>query len=229
MHVAGRREGSDASLDRDPERVPTLSPRSPTGWWARSPRHPPNGRTRPRAADGRRDRRRACSPPRSRRLRWAVAAFMNSGGVRSDLSSTKSRATRPTGRSRTGRYFHRPAVRQHARRQDGAPASRSTTCEAAVEQSVRGKQSHHAPRRRTSLPAERSTRRPDIVDGTLTLDDGATRQGGDLPGRAQNNFTANGGDGYTVFRSCTEPLGGDVDIDAFVEYLGKTWPLAPWC
>ena len=31
-----------------------------------------------------------------------------------------------------------------------------------------------------------------------------------------NNFIADGGDGYTVFRDqCTEPLGGEVDLDAF--------------
>ena len=31
-----------------------------------------------------------------------------------------------------------------------------------------------------------------------------------------NNFMADGGDGYTVFRDqCTQPLGGEVDLDAF--------------
>ena len=36
---------------------------------------------------------------------------------------------------------------------------------------------------------------------------------------AVNNFMADGGDNYTVFRSCTQPLGGDVDLDAFARYL----------
>jgi hypothetical protein len=27
-----------------------------------------------------------------------------------------------------------------------------------------------------------------------------------------NNFMADGGDGYTVFRACTDPLGGEVDL-----------------
>ena len=31
-----------------------------------------------------------------------------------------------------------------------------------------------------------------------------------------NNFLATGGDGFTVFNQGTDPLGGDVDIDAFV-------------
>ena len=42
-----------------------------------------------------------------------------------------------------------------------------------------------------------------------------------------NNFIADGGDGFTVFRSCTNPLGGEVDIDAFARYLGAHSPLSP--
>ena len=42
-----------------------------------------------------------------------------------------------------------------------------------------------------------------------------------------NNFIADGGDGFSVFRSCTNPLGGDVDIDAFARYLGAHSPLSP--
>ena len=42
-----------------------------------------------------------------------------------------------------------------------------------------------------------------------------------------NNFMADRGDGYTVFRSCTQPLGGEVDLDAFARYLGAHSPVAP--
>ena len=43
-----------------------------------------------------------------------------------------------------------------------------------------------------------------------------------------NNFMADGGDGYTVFRDqCTQPLGGEVDIDAFARYLGAHSPVPP--
>ena len=44
---------------------------------------------------------------------------------------------------------------------------------------------------------------------------------------AVNNFMADGGDNYTVFRSCTQPLGGDVDLDAFARYLDAHSPVAP--
>ena len=35
-----------------------------------------------------------------------------------------------------------------------------------------------------------------------------------------NNFLATGGDGFTVFNEGTDPLGGAVDLDAFVAYFG---------
>jgi 5'-nucleotidase len=38
---------------------------------------------------------------------------------------------------------------------------------------------------------------------------------------------ADGGDNYTDFRSCTEPLAGEIDLDAFTRYLGAHSPLAP--
>jgi 5'-nucleotidase len=39
-----------------------------------------------------------------------------------------------------------------------------------------------------------------------------------------NSFLATGGDGFTVFNQGTEPLGGDVDIDAFAAYLTAANP-----
>ena len=69
---------------------------------------------------------------------------------------------------------------------------------------------------------------PHIVDGSVSFDGGTTFI---LKGAsyrvAMNNFMADGGDNYTVFRSCTAPLGGDVDLDAFARYLGAHSPVAP--
>jgi 5'-nucleotidase len=39
-----------------------------------------------------------------------------------------------------------------------------------------------------------------------------------------NNFLATGGDGFTVFREGTNPLGGAVDLDAFVDYFALNNP-----
>jgi 5'-nucleotidase len=69
---------------------------------------------------------------------------------------------------------------------------------------------------------------PHVVDGSVSFDAGATPISKTASYRvAMNNFMADGGDNYTVFRSCTEPLGGEVDLDAFGRYLGAHSPLAP--
>ena len=41
---------------------------------------------------------------------------------------------------------------------------------------------------------------------------------------AMNNFLATGGDGYSVFTTCTNPLGGDIDLDALVAYVDANSP-----
>lgn len=44
---------------------------------------------------------------------------------------------------------------------------------------------------------------------------------------AMNNFLATGGDGFSVFTECTDPLGGEIDIDALVEYFEMNSPISP--
>ena len=69
---------------------------------------------------------------------------------------------------------------------------------------------------------------PHVVDGTVSFDGGTTPIDKIATYRvAMNNFMADGGDGYTVFRSCTDALGGEVDLDAFARYLEAHSPVAP--
>ena len=42
-----------------------------------------------------------------------------------------------------------------------------------------------------------------------------------------NSFLATGGDGFTVFNQCTNPLGGEIDLDALVRYFQEMSPVAP--
>lgn len=42
-----------------------------------------------------------------------------------------------------------------------------------------------------------------------------------------NSFLADGGDGFSVFRQCTDQLGGEVDTDAVVRYFMAHSPVAP--
>ncbi len=67
---------------------------------------------------------------------------------------------------------------------------------------------------------------PHIVDGSVSFD-GVAISKTDPYRVTMNNFMADGGDGYTIFRSCTDALGGEVDLDAFSRYLGAHSPLDP--
>jgi 5'-nucleotidase len=44
---------------------------------------------------------------------------------------------------------------------------------------------------------------------------------------ATNNFVVTGGDGFSAFTQCTNPLGGDIDLDALVAYFEANSPVAP--
>ncbi len=44
---------------------------------------------------------------------------------------------------------------------------------------------------------------------------------------AMNNFLAGGGDGFTVFNEGTNPLGGEIDLDAAVNYFMHNSPVSP--
>ena len=44
---------------------------------------------------------------------------------------------------------------------------------------------------------------------------------------AANNFLIEGGDGFTVFREGSDPTGGNLDVDALVDYFRRHSPIAP--
>ena len=72
-----------------------------------------------------------------------------------------------------------------------------------------------------------------VPAGQKRVTDGSLKIGGVVVDKAagyrvaMNNFIADGGDGFSVFKTCTNALGGEVDIDAFARYLMANSPLAP--
>ena len=42
-----------------------------------------------------------------------------------------------------------------------------------------------------------------------------------------NSFLATGGDGFGIFNEGTDQLGGEIDLDALVNYFLKGSPVAP--
>ena len=157
----------------------------------------------------------------------AVAAFMNSGGVRAGLLSSQISGGEQPGQVTYGEAFNvQPfgntlvvktctgqQIYDVLNQQFGNPAPGSNRI------MLPSANVHY---QWTTLPG------PHVVDGTVSFDGGTTPISKTASYRVVvNNFMADGGDNYTVFRSCTQPLGGEVDLDAFARYLGGHTPLAP--
>jgi 5'-nucleotidase len=157
----------------------------------------------------------------------AKAAFMNSGGVRAGLLYARSPGGEAPGDVTYGEAF------------DVQPFGNTL-----VVKTCTGQQIYDVLNQQFNNPAAGSNRimlpsgnvryawttvgGPHVVDGTVSFDKGATFIDKAASYRvAMNNFMADGGDGYTVFRNCTNPLGGEVDLDAFARYLGAHSPVAP--
>jgi 5'-nucleotidase len=157
----------------------------------------------------------------------AVAAFMNSGGVRAGLLFDQISGGEQPGEVTYGEAF---TV------QPFGNTLVVKTCTGQQIYDVLNQQFNNpAPgSNRIMLPSSNvryqwsTTGGPHVVDGTVSFDSGATFIDKAAAYRvAVNNFMADGGDNYTVFRSCTLPLGGEVDLDAFARYLGAHSPVAP--
>jgi 5'-nucleotidase len=71
----------------------------------------------------------------------------------------------------------------------------------------------------TTQPA--GSRVSDIAIGGTPIDPAASYR------VAMNNFLADGGDGFSVFREGTDQLGGEIDLDALVNYFMANSPVAP--
>jgi 5'-nucleotidase len=157
----------------------------------------------------------------------AVAAFMNSGGVRGGLIFDQLSGGEQPGEVTYGEAF---TVQPFGN--------------TLVVKTCTGQQIYDVLNQQFNNPASGSNRimlpsanvhyqwttvgGPHIVDGSVSFDGGTTLIDKSASYRiAVNNFMADGGDNYTVFRSCTDPLGGDVDLDAFAAYLMKHSPVGP--
>jgi 5'-nucleotidase len=157
----------------------------------------------------------------------AKAAFMNAGGVRAGLLFDHS-----TGGEQPGQVTYGEAFTV----QPFGNTLVVKTCTGQQIYDVLNQQFNNpsAGRNAIMLPSGNvryqwtSAPTPHVVDGSVSFDGGTTFISKTTTYRvAMNNFMADGGDNFTVFKSCTDPLGGSVDLDAFVAYLQKHSPIAP--
>jgi 5'-nucleotidase len=157
----------------------------------------------------------------------AVVAFTNSGGIRADLvANNRSGTERPgqityselftvqpfsnvmTVQTMTGSMIKRLLEQQFG----GLAAGTNRILQVS---------SGFAYSYRVSAPAGQH-----VAPGSITIG-GRVIGPNDRVRVATNNFLAEGGDGFTVFREGTDQLGGDIDVDALVVYFRTHSPVGP--
>jgi 5'-nucleotidase len=79
---------------------------------------------------------------------------------------------------------------------------------------------------RYSYSYNAATQTGTITPGSVTIN-GIPVQAAQTYRVAMNNFLASGGDGFSVFNEGSDQLGGEIDLDALVNYFLKNSPVAP--
>lgn len=157
----------------------------------------------------------------------AVIAFMNPGGIRAPIKYDQISGGEALGEVTFGELFN------------VQPFGNTLTVKTCT-----GAQIHALLERQFDNPSAGQRRILQVSDGFGYSWDG-TRPAGDrvldatvlLNGSPlvltqgyrveMNSFLADGGDGFSVFRQCTDQLGGEVDTDAVVRYFMAHSPVAP--
>jgi len=158
----------------------------------------------------------------------AVVAFMNPGGIRADLTFDHQSGTEAAGEVTYSELF------------DVQPFNNVMTVK-----TMTGDMIYRLLAQQFNQPSPGALRILQVSKGfTYRYSfDPATHTGAIEPGSVQingvpvdpaasyrvamNNFLADGGDGFSVFREGTDQLGGEIDLDALVNHFLKNSPIAP--
>jgi 5'-nucleotidase len=152
----------------------------------------------------------------------SVVAFMNPGGVRADLLYDQSSGGEGPGDVTYGEIF---AVQ---------PFGNSLVVKTCTGTQIDALLEQQFVVNRILLPSAGFTYTWDaaravgdrVASSTIRLD-GVPVDPAQGYRVTMNSFLADGGDGFSVFTQCTNPLGGEVDVDALGRYLGENSPVAP--
>jgi 5'-nucleotidase len=154
----------------------------------------------------------------------SVVAFMNPGGVRAGLFVNQISGGEQPGEVTFGEMF------------TVQPFSNTLvvkTCTGAqIEALLEQQFVVQTPNPRILLPSDSlrytytaSGPAGDKVDPASIKIDGVTVNPASSYRVTMNSFLADGGDGFSVFTQCTQPLGGEVDLDAAVRYFMDESPI----
>jgi 5'-nucleotidase len=152
----------------------------------------------------------------------SVVAFMNPGGVRDDLLYNEISGGEQPGEVTYGEIF------------GVQPFGNSLVVKTCTGAQIEALLEQQFVVNRILLPSAGFTYTWDAaravgdrVDPSTIKIDGVTLNPGQGYRVTMNSFLADGGDGFSVFTQCTNPLGGEVDVDALGRYLGEKSPVAP--
>jgi 5'-nucleotidase len=150
----------------------------------------------------------------------SVIAFMNPGGIRSDLLFATSPGGEAPGLVTYGELF----TVQPFGNSLVVKTCTGTQIDALLEQQIFPQTATSTSRilqvsngftYSWSASAPQGSR----IDPASIKLNGTTLVGGTGYRVTMNSFLASGGDGFTVFNSCTNALGGEIDLDALVRYF----------
>ena len=144
----------------------------------------------------------------------SVVAFMNPGGVRGDLIYDQISGGEQLGEVTYGEMF------------TVQPFSNTLVVKTCTGAQIDALLEQQYSVSRTLLPSDSlrysfSASAPvgSKVDPASIKIDGVTVNPAASYRVTMNSFLADGGDGFAVFKACTNPLGGEVDLDAAVRYF----------
>jgi 5'-nucleotidase len=152
----------------------------------------------------------------------SVVAFMNPGGVRAHLLKDQISGGEQPGEVTYGELF---AVQ---------PFGNSLVVKTCTGQQIYNllEQQFTGGRSLILLVSEgfsytySKTAVPHVVDGSVMINGVAVDKAANYR-VTMNSFLADGGDGFPAFRTCTAPLGGEVDVDALGRYMAERSPVSP--
>jgi 5'-nucleotidase len=158
----------------------------------------------------------------------AVAAFMNPGGVRTDLIAAQVSGGEQPGQVTYGEAFAVQPFSNNLVTLTVTGAQLKTMLEQQW-QLVGGVEKANVLQVSQGFSYAWDSARPlgDRVDGASITLNGAPVQGTASYRITVNAFLADGGDGFAVLKSGTDRMGGALDVDALTSYLGAHSPLAP--
>lgn len=157
----------------------------------------------------------------------ALVAFMNPGGIRADLTYNNQVAGEAPGQITYSEMFNVQPFNNvmNVKTMTGAAIYRllEQQFDNPAAGAIRLLQVSHGFTYSydfTRPAGSRVTAGSVAINGIPILETGLYRV-------AMNNFLASGGDGFSVFNEGTDQLGGEIDIDAAVNYFLHNSPIAP--